>query len=79
MVFALTPDLEKIVKAQAERTGKTAEEIVQETLRRGLMPDYRDQLPPPRSEWERQLREIARPTGVSLTDEQLSRENIYED
>ena len=79
MVVVLTPELEKIVKAQAQRTGKTAEEVVQETLRHGLMPDHRDQLPPPRSEWERRLREIGRPAGVSLTNEQLSRENIYED
>jgi hypothetical protein len=79
MVIALTPDLEKIVKEQAHRMGKTAEEVVRETLRRGLMPDYRDQLPPPRDDWERRLRELGRPTGVSLTNEQLSRENIYED
>ena len=79
MVVALAPDLEKVVKEHAERTGKSAEEVVEETLRRGLLPDYRDQLPPPRDEWERRLRSIGRPAGVSLTNEQLSRENLYED
>ena len=32
-----------------------------------------------RDEWERRLRAIGRPTGVSLTNEQLSSEGIYED
>ena len=79
MVVALSPDIEKVVKDQADRTGKTPEEIVHDALRRELLPDYRQQLPPPRDEWERKLRSIAIPTGVSLTDEQVSRESIYED
>jgi hypothetical protein len=32
----------------------------------------------PRDEWERRLREAATDCGVSLTDEQLSREQMYE-
>jgi hypothetical protein len=79
MVVALNPEVEKLVKDEAERTGKTADEIVNDALRRGLVPDYRNQLPPPRDEWEVRLRSIATPAGVSLTNEQLSRENIYED
>jgi hypothetical protein len=79
MVVALNPEIERVVKEQAERTGKTPDEVVNDALRRGLLPDYRDQLPPPRNEFERRLRSIARPAGVALTNEQLSRENIYED
>lgn len=79
MVVALNSEMEKAVKEQAERTGKTPEEVVNEALRRGLLPDYREQLPPPRNEFERRLRNLALPAGVSLTNEQLSRETIYED
>ena len=79
MVVALNPELEKAVKEQAERTGQTAEEVVNEALRRGLLPDYSVQLPPPRDEWEALLRSIPVRTGVSLTDEQVSSEGIYED
>jgi hypothetical protein len=79
MVVALSPELEKVVTEQADRTGKTPEEIVQDALRRELLPDFRQQLPPPRDEWERLLRSVAVPTGISLTDEQVSREGIYED
>jgi hypothetical protein len=79
MVVALNPELEKVVKAQAERTGKTPEEVVDEALRRGLLPHDRDQSPPPTDEWEALLRSIPVRTGVSLTDEQVSRESIYED
>jgi hypothetical protein len=32
----------------------------------------------PRDEWERRLRSIATDCGVSLTDEQLSREELYD-
>ncbi len=36
------------------------------------------ELPEPRDEWERSLRAIAVDCGVSLTDEQLSREHMYD-
>jgi hypothetical protein len=79
MVVRLTPEIEKVVSEQAQRSGRTAEEVVDEALRRELLPDYREKLPPPRDEWERKLRSIGVPTGVALTDEQLTRESIYED
>ena len=79
MVVALKPEIEKAIREQADRTGKTPDEIVHDVLRRELLPDYRSELPPPRDEWERTLRSIAVPTGISLTDEQVSRESIYED
>ena len=79
MVVALDPEMEKVIKDQAERTGKTPEEVVNDALRRGLLPDYRDQLPPPRDEWETLLGSIPVRTGISLTNEQVSSEGIYED
>jgi hypothetical protein len=79
MVVALNPELEKVVKDQADRAGRTPEEVVNDVLRRGLLPDYRDQVPPPRDEWEALLRSIPVRTGISLTDEQVSSEGIYED
>jgi hypothetical protein len=78
MVVALNPELEKVINDRAEQTGRTPEEIVNEALRRGLLTDHRDQVPPP-DEWVALLRSIPIRAGVSLTDEQVSSEGIYED
>jgi len=82
MVVRLNPDLEKLVQEKATLTGKTVDEVVDATLRQALAPSKpstplaatRDQ-----EEWVRRLRSAASSAGVSLTNEQLSRENLYED
>lgn len=82
MVVRLNPDLEKLVQEKATLTGKTVDEVVDATLRQALAPSEsstpfaatQDQ-----EEWVRRLRSAASSAGVSLTNEQLSRENIYED
>jgi hypothetical protein len=79
MVVALNPEIEKVVKDQAERTGKTPEEVVNDALRRGLLPNNPPESPAPRDDWEKLLASIPVHTGVSLTDEQVSSESIYED
>jgi hypothetical protein len=78
MVVRLPPELEQAVKQQAERTGKTPDEVVGETLREALLPKAAA-ASEGHDEWVRRLRSIATPAGVSLTNEQLSRENLYED
>jgi len=79
MVVALNPEMEKLVKDQAERTGKTPEEVVNNALRRGLLPPPDSASLAPRDDWEELLASIPVRTGVSLTDEQVSSEGIYED
>lgn len=79
MVVSLNPDIERLIKERAERSGQPADQIVNDALRRQFLPRVIEDLPPPRDEWERRLRSIGVATGVSLTDEQVSRECIYED
>ena len=75
MVVTLRPDIEKVVKDHAQRIGKAPEDLVNETLHVALaLAD-----PPARDEWEAKLMSIGVWTGVVLTDEQVSRDSIYED
>ena len=79
-VITLTPEIEQGVTERAKELGTTPERLVLDKLREEFAPvDYRDSLPPPRDDWERDLRSIGTPCGVSLTDEQVSREALYED
>lgn len=81
MVVRLQPDLEKVLKEKADSAGKTVDEVVDATLRQALAAPQPS--PAPTSEdqdaWVRRLRSAASAAGVSLTNEQLSRESIYED
>ena len=79
MTITLTPDIEQILMNEAERKGTTPEELALTKLRLPLRLDHRDTLPPPRDDWERELRSIAVDCGVSLTDEQVSRDSLYDD
>ena len=79
MMITLTPDIEQILTKAAERQGTTPEALALTQLRSLAPIDYRDTLPPPISEWQRELRSIGVPCGVSLTDEQVSRESLYDD
>ena len=76
MVITLDAELEAALKIAAEKQGGTAETLAMNTLRqRYLSPTLLDE---PRDEWERQLRLIATDCGVSLSDEALGREEMYE-
>jgi hypothetical protein len=74
MVLQLDPELEAAITAAASRQGTTAEQLAVDTLRKQFPP------PPfePRDEWERRLLSLATDCGVSLTNEQLSREEMYD-
>lgn len=74
MLLKLDPELEAAIGEAARRRGVPAEELAVDTLRKQFAP------PPiePRDEWERQLFGLARNYGVTLTDEQLSREEMYD-
>jgi hypothetical protein len=75
MTITLSPELEAALKEEARRQGMPPEELAVNVLR------IRFQYPPemqPRDEWERGLLEMARDWGVSLSDEALSRESLYD-
>ena len=81
MTIALTPDLEQKLARKAQELGTTPENFVLSKIQEEFAPPtgYRDALPPPRDDWERELRSIAVDCGVSLTDEQVSRDSLYDD
>ncbi len=79
MTITLTPDIEQMLTQEAEKTGTTPEALALAKLRAPASIDYRATLPPPRDDWERELRSIAVDCGVSLTDEQVSRDSLYDD
>ncbi len=75
MVVTLDPKLEAALKEQANRKGVAPEELALGVLREHLLPANPLE---PRDEWERGLLAAARPWGVSLSDEDLSRDNLYD-
>lgn len=75
MVVTLDSRLEEAIQAQANRRGIAAEDLVRELLRMGLTDAG---LPSPRDAWERELLEAARPWGVTLSDDAMSAEGIYD-
>lgn len=80
MTIQLPPDLEMVVNGEALRLGTTPATLVEQALRQHFSQHVpqRLALDEPRDEWERKLRAIARPCGVSLTDEALSSEGLYD-
>jgi hypothetical protein len=76
MVITLGPDLEAALSEQARKQGVAPEVLALNALRERFLPRP---LPfEPRDEWERGLLEAAVDCGVSLSDEALSRENLYD-
>jgi hypothetical protein len=74
MTLTLTPELEAALAAWAAIRQTTPEAVALDALSRNVKP------PPfaPRDEWERKLLAIGIDCGVSLTNEQLSRETMYD-
>jgi hypothetical protein len=77
MTITLTPELEEILVQQAERLRTTPEEIVLTTLRSHLAGVTRNRL---RTADDRIafLREAALDCGVSLSNEAVSSEGLYD-
>ena len=79
MTITLTPDLEKALTEQARQQGTTPEAFALAVLRDKLRtssavtPDV-----PPQDEWERRLLSLAVNCGVSLSNEALSSEGLYD-
>ena len=76
MVVTLTPQLEAVLSEQAQRRGMAPEALALDALRQHFLPTPSPL--EPRDEWERRLLGMAKDCGVSLSNEALSREEMYE-
>jgi hypothetical protein len=76
MVISIQADLEKALAAAAQKEGLTPEELALAALRQKFLPRP---LPfEPRDEWERGLLEAAVDCGVSLSNEAVSSDGLYD-
>ncbi|HKI35540.1 MAG TPA: hypothetical protein VKA46_27030 [Gemmataceae bacterium] len=75
MSINLTPELEAAISEEARRRGVAPEALALEALRDRFLP--RPALVP-RDEWERRLLEIATDCGVSLSNEAVSSDGLYD-
>ena len=76
MVVTLTPQLEAVLSEQARQRGVAPEALALDALRERFLPVSAPL--EPRDEWERRLLGMAKDCGVSLSNEALSREEMYE-
>jgi hypothetical protein len=76
MILTLDPQLAAALNDHSRRQGVAPEVLALNALRdRFLSPAVPLQ---PQDEWERRLLGLAKDCGVSLSDEALSREELYE-
>lgn len=76
MDIPLTPELESALNDQARRQGVKPEELAARALNERFLrssPSVQ-----PQDEWERRLLGLAKDCGVSLSDESLSRQALYD-
>jgi hypothetical protein len=76
MIVTLGPDLEAALTDQARRQGIAPEVLALNALRERFLAAATPIQP--RDEWERRLLGLAKDCGVSLSDQALSREELYE-
>ena len=75
MVITVESDLEAALNALSRKHGVPSEVLALQALRERFLTPALTQ---PRDEWERRLRSIATDCGVSLSDEAVSSEGLYE-
>jgi hypothetical protein len=78
MTINLSAELGEAILSEAKRLGTTPDLVVEQALREKLAKPAAQSPLIPRDEWERRLLSIARPCGVSLSNEALSREELYD-
>ncbi len=80
MTITLTSDLEKVVLQRARDRATTPEAVVLDAIKEqlGLGRSSPLLIPEPRDDWERRLLDVGTPCGVSVSDEALSSEGLYE-
>lgn len=74
MVVPIDAKLEAALSMEASRSGVSPEELALRVLRDRLLPRSIE----PQDDWERELLAAARPWGVSLSNDAISREGLYE-
>ncbi len=75
MVITVGPDLEAALNDLARKQGVAPEELALQALRERFLAPA---LKPPRDEWELRLRSAATDCGVSLSNEAVSSEGLYD-
>lgn len=75
MVITLDPELETALNEVARHKGVAPEELALNVLRERILDKA---VLVPRDEWERELLALAIDCGVSLSNEALSREQLYD-
>ncbi len=75
MVITLDPELEAALNEVARYKGVAPEVLALNVLRERILSMH---VLVPRDEWERGLLELALDCGVSLSNEALSREELYD-
>ena len=79
MTITLTPEIEKGLTQRARELGKSPEALALEKLRLEFGAADSRSLPfEPQDEWEQRLLGIGKDCGVSLSNEAVSSEGLYE-
>ena len=79
MTITLTPEIERGLTQRARELGKAPEVLALEKLRSEFAATDGRKLPfEPEDEWERRLLGIGKDCGVSLSNEAVSSEGLYE-
>ena len=76
MALNLTPQLESVIREEAERLGVTPELLALHALQDRFLPKKPEVVP--QDEWERMLFGAAIDCGVSVPHSALSSEGLYE-
>jgi hypothetical protein len=76
MVITLGPELEAALDEAARRQGMAPEVLALNVLRERFL--ARAPAIQPQDDWERELLALAKDCGVSLSNEALSREQLYD-
>jgi hypothetical protein len=76
MTITLDPTLEAALNEAARKRGVAPEALALDALRDRFLPAV--QRFQPRDDWERRLLAIGTDCGVSLSDEAVSREQLYD-
>lgn len=77
MTIILAPEIERALNEHLPQLGTTPEGFVTEAVREKLASLPRKAMT--NEEWVALLRSVATPAGVSLSEEAVSRESLYED
>jgi len=80
MTIQLTSELEEVIRRRAAERRSTPETLVMDVLREKFAPASSGDLLPRQAadDWKARLRRLATHCGVSLSDEAVSSEGLYD-